>query len=448
MRSDQRGVPRTDRHLEFYQACAAFCERPVGRTEKVCGLSAGRYVRRMASFESSDEAKTQSSGSLLIKAVTGFWVLHLSYRTVIALLNRNLDEVFDPGLDLALGLGVLISCGYCIILQTTARRGLGFGLITAALLSFPASLLYASIELTSYYHLSPEVNGSGRNYTLPDGTAVEADASGTVTYRKAGHKPTTVKLSPAKEQLLAQAPSIVVSNATGWYFFYFGLGSFFVGMISAARLQRAERRAAEYERLAHTSQLLALRYQVNPHFLFNTLNSLSAMIMTRRLEAAERMILNLSSFFRSTLALDPTADITLAAELDLQRLYLDIESVRFRTRMAVELDVPDRLLSAQVPALILQPLAENAIKHGVSASTARVTIRIAASEASAGLLQLVITNEALEGRAAREVRDGVGVGLNNVAERLRNRFGNAASCMAESREASFQVTLRLPLVLE
>ncbi len=152
-----------------------------------------------------------------------------------------------------------------------------------------------------------------------------------------------VKLSPVKQRLRAGAIRTITANASGWYFFYFGLGCFFVGMSSARRLREAERRAAEFERLAQSAQLRALRYQVNPHFLFNTLNSLSSFIMTRRNDEAEAMILSLSAFFRSTLAIDPTDDVTLKEEIALQRLYLDVERARFPDRLEVSVDIPIHL---------------------------------------------------------------------------------------------------------
>ena len=96
-------------------------------------------------------------------------------------------------------------------------------------------------------------------------------------------------------------------------------------------------------REAQEAQLRALRYQINPHFLFNTLNSLSSLVLSRRTDAAERMMMNLSTFFRATLSADPTEDVRLGEEIKLQRLYLDIEQVRFPDRLSVEVDLPDAL---------------------------------------------------------------------------------------------------------
>jgi len=138
------------------------------------------------------------------------------------------------------------------------------------------------------------------------------------------------------------------------------------------------------EREAQSAQLRALRYQVNPHFLFNTLNSLSSLIIAGRAEEAESMVLKLSTFFRQSLTLDTGADISLAEEIALQRLYLDIERVRFPRRLKVEMDVPESLEKARLPALILQPLVENAIKHAVSTTRDTVTLSITAREAGPG----------------------------------------------------------------
>ena len=247
--------------------------------------------------------------------------------------------------------------------------------------------------------------------------------------------------------MLAEATSTIAGNATGWYFFYFGLGALFVGLASAERLRQAERRAADYERLAQVSQLRALRYQVNPHFLFNTLNSLSALILTQRLDQAETMILKLSAFFRTTLAIDPADDIDLQEEIALQGLYLDVESTRFADRLRVEMQIPDDTLRARVPALVLQPLVENAIKYGVARSRGLVTIRIEARREGTTLV-LRVANDCPPADDGSEGDHGTGVGLINVRERLNVRFGPDASCATELTDRNFVVTLRMPGALQ
>jgi len=162
-----------------------------------------------------------------------------------------------------------------------------------------------------------------------------------------------------------------------------------------------------------------LRYQVNPHFLFNTLNSLSALVMVGRSEQAERMIQSIAGFYRQSLTADPTGDVPLTDEIALQRAYLDIEAVRFPDRLRTEFDIPEHLRSACVPGMILQPLVENSIKYAVSATTRPVTIRITAREAE-GLLVLTVADD---GPAGPSAPGGTGIGLGNVRNRLEARFG-------------------------
>jgi hypothetical protein len=390
-------------------------------------------------------ARPLAGWKLATLAIVGFWCLHLLYRAVIALVSGNAAELFDPSLDLALFFGFVMSFGFCALLAAASQRGLAFGLGCAALLSLPASIVFASTELLLFYHLSPALDRSSQ-YKLPDGTLVTRRTSGEVSYTKpGGGQPFTVKLPPPKQAVIQQALQTVTQNATGWYFFFFGLGSFYVGMGHAARLRSMERRAATYRRLAQNAQLETLRYQINPHFLFNTLNSLSALMLGGRTEAAETMILNLSRFYRSTLAIDPMGDISLSDELQLQRLYLDIEAVRFPDRLRVAVDVAEELLDAQVPTLLLQPLVENAIKHGVARSPGLVTVAIVARR-EGDRLAIAIENEAPVPGSSEDAL-GTGIGLRNVEQRLETRFGSEASCTAGSvGPGRFRATVTLPLV--
>ena len=124
--------------------------------------------------------------------------------------------------------------------------------------------------------------------------------------------------------------------------------------------------------------------------------------MSGRSDRAENMLMALSTFFRTSLSMDPSADVSLAEEIAFQRLYLDIEKVRFPDRLEVEIDIPEQLEQARVPALILQPLIENAIKYGVSQTTARVKLSIRARFLDGGRMQLDVINEpaAAKARAA------------------------------------------------
>jgi two-component system LytT family sensor kinase len=241
-----------------------------------------------------------------------------------------------------------------------------------------------------------------------------------------------------------RVPRLIADGLVTWYFFFAAWASFYLAMSSAAQLRSAERRALRAERDAQAAQLKALRYQVNPHFLFNTLNSLSSLVMARREEEAETMIVNLSTFFRSSLAIDPADDITLAREIEFQRLYLDIEKVRFPRRLEVQTHIPKGLEAARVPPLILQPLVENAIKHGVARSARPVTLTIAAREEDARLV-LSVENDG-RGGDGTSTPDGTGVGLTNVCERLAARFGAGAECAhGPLPGGGYRVTITMPL---
>lgn len=385
---------------------------------------------------------------LASKCILGFMALHLAYRAINYALSDRLGSMLDPSLWCSMALAVGLSFGLCGVLGAVARRGLGIGLASAVALALPTSVAFSAGELAFYYHLSPEVNGTTTTRRLPDGTVVTQSASGEISYQRPGEaKPTIVKLSPIKERVRDGAVGTIARTASSWYFFFFGLGAFFVGMSSAHRLQVAERKASEFERLAHSAQLRALRYQINPHFLFNTLNSLSSLIMSRRLDQAETMILNLSAFFRSALAIDPTDDVALSEEIRLQRLYLDIERARFPGRLQVNVEVPPPLEAAHVPALLLQPLVENAIKYAVGRATERVTLDIRAEPLGDDGMRLVVENSDGAGPAGGPNTHGTGVGLSNVCERLRARFGAAASCEYGPRhEGGYRVAITLPVV--
>jgi len=242
---------------------------------------------------------------------------------------------------------------------------------------------------------------------------------------------------------------IAADTAVVWLFFFAAWSAVYLAAVSQRQALALQRRAALAETAAQAAQVRALRYQVNPHFLFNTLNSLSSLVMTERGAEAETMILKLSNFFRTSLSLDPNADVTLEEEIELQRLYLDIEKVRFPRRLKVEIDIPEGLGSARLPALILQPVVENAIKYGVSATKDKVTLRIAARYLEPKRLQLTVENSggtALKSPRQRSQHESTGVGLGNVCQRLDARFGRDANCtFGPLPEGGYRVVMTLPM---
>lgn len=250
--------------------------------------------------------------------------------------------------------------------------------------------------------------------------------------------------------IAAFAPTAVVSAASSstviqavlyWVWFFFAWAALYLALRYSYEVKAAERRARRVEGLAHAAQLRALQNQINPHFMFNTLNAISGLMLDGRVKQAEAMITGLSDFLRSTLSLDALSDITLADELRIQRMYLDIEQARFPD-MKVEIDCPEPLGAALVPALITQPIVENAVKYGVARTPGPTRIEIAASRQGDQLV-LVVEDD---GRAAAQAPAGLGVGLRNVANRLRSRFGLDHEFTAgRTQPEGFRVELALPL---
>jgi LytS/YehU family sensor histidine kinase len=237
-----------------------------------------------------------------------------------------------------------------------------------------------------------------------------------------------------------------------WLFFFLAWSAFYLANQAQADALRAQRKLADAESAAQAAQVRALRYQVNPHFLFNTLNSLSSLVMTGRTDRAEAMLLALSTFFRTSLSIDPGADVTLAEEIDLQRLYLDIEMARFPDRLQVEIDVPPGLQQARLPALLLQPIVENAIKYGVSKSRKTIVIRIEATPAADGRMLLEITNRLKNGgkdELPAATHEGTGLGLDNVCQRLEARFQGRANCrFGPMNSGGYKVAIVMPVEID
>jgi two-component sensor histidine kinase len=240
----------------------------------------------------------------------------------------------------------------------------------------------------------------------------------------------------------------IVDIALGRYFVILAWASFYFAMLAGAQARESQRREERFRSAAKAAELRSLRYQVNPHFLFNALNSLSALVMTGRPDKAEQMIQSLSRFYRHSLAEDTSSDVDLADEFDLQRQYLEIEKVRFPERLKTRYDLPDTLAGLQVPGMILQPLVENSVKYGVSASAAPVTVRLEAREEYGRLVITVSDDAPVKAKVkARKSGNGFGIGLANVRDRLAARFGAEASVTSGPVEGGgYETQLRIPVV--
>jgi two-component system sensor histidine kinase AlgZ len=228
----------------------------------------------------------------------------------------------------------------------------------------------------------------------------------------------------------------------------FGLGVLLYGLaaavnyllIESARVRDLETRALQVKLMARDAELRMLRTQVDPHFLFNSLNSISA-LTTLDPAAARAMIVQLADFFRHSLGLRADRKVTLAQELDLVRHFVAIEQVRFGERLHVGIEVDGDLESAcGLPPMLLQPLVENAVKHGVAQMLEPGRIRIHASRAGS-LLHIHVENDIdPDARPA----GGGGIGLENVRQRLAAYYGHDASIRWIREAASFRVELTLP----
>jgi LytS/YehU family sensor histidine kinase len=195
--------------------------------------------------------------------------------------------------------------------------------------------------------------------------------------------------------------------------------------------------------LAHDAQLKMLHYQINPHFLFNTLNAISSLVLDRRAEQAERMLLRLCAFLRYSLDRNPNELAPLGGELDAQRKYLEIEQTRFGEKLGVAFEVAPDVRSARLPSLILQPILENSIKHAITPSSGGALVQVSAWR-DGDLLRLRIEDDG-PGLAPKNGGERRGVGLANVRERLEVIYGQRAGMIAGNRpQGGFAVELWLP----
>lgn len=205
------------------------------------------------------------------------------------------------------------------------------------------------------------------------------------------------------------------------------------------------------EAQATSAQLAMLRYQLNPHFLFNTLNSISTLVLLKQTEPANAMLSRLSSFLRYTLVNEPTARVTVAQEIETLKLYLDIERMRFEERLRTEFRIDDAVRNGLMPSLLLQPLVENAIKYAVSPLEygAEITVeaqlvgpmlRVTVSDTGPGLSPGTDPSSVFGVSS-----DSTGIGLANIRDRLVQAYGeNQRFDISNRPEGGFQVVLELP----
>ena len=227
-----------------------------------------------------------------------------------------------------------------------------------------------------------------------------------------------------------------------WTGLYFGIKYYQL-------LQDERERGLKIATMAHETQLKMLRYQLNPHFLFNTLNAISTLILDKDGQLANTMVTRLSHFLRYSLDNDPMQKVTLSQEIEAMKLYLDIEKVRFAERLQVQFEIEEAARTALVPSLLLQPLVENAIKYAIAQSVHGGTIKIAARTFADELLLEVIDDGPGMTPLKKRPSDRQGVGLENIRERLRELYnGNQSFGVGTTDPHGLTIHIRIPLELE
>jgi hypothetical protein len=388
---------------------------------------------------------------IVLASVVGLWLCYFLLTTARGdLLDLGFEQEILWRRGLACLAGIVITLGLWLVLRLFDPMPLWAKISAALLLSLPVALaiaqanrlIFADMEERVFSRVAEQrgfgVRRSGAGDLLVDIPGASLPA---ITSPLSATDSVTVRA----DQWLGASSDQLIELLFGRYFMMLAWCALYLALLAGEKARAAERRESSYRRAAKAAELRSLRYQVNPHFLFNTLNSLSALVLTGRTQAAEKMIQTLSTFYRRSLAEDPTADVPLREEFALQQMYLDIEAVRFPQRLRAEYDLQPDVAEARVPGLILQPLVENSVKHAVAASTSTVTITLSA-KAEYGRLVITVSDDGDGPGKGQEPQAGFGIGLANVRERLEARFGSEASIVSGKVPGGYVTHLRLPLI--
>ena len=246
-------------------------------------------------------------------------------------------------------------------------------------------------------------------------------------------------------QLFLGAFYLSVTLIGAWSALYYAINFYLTVEEQADQLTRLETQAS-------SAQLAMLRYQLNPHFLFNTLNSISTLVLLKQTDRANAMLSRLSSFLRYTLINEPTAQVTIAQEVETLKLYLEIEKMRFEERLRPAFVIDPAVSHARLPSLLLQPLVENAIKYAVTPKEEGADITVTAQPAGDNVRIIVSdTGPGLNDGAIKPhipMSEGTGVGLPNIRDRLIQAFGERQRFETRSTPGGFSVIIEIPLNMD
>jgi sensor histidine kinase YesM len=313
-----------------------------------------------------------------------------------------------------------------------------FGWIEAVVFAVPLALLFGFMGLASFWvcQAAPIPLGLTRAFSTQLLAGVVSGSLWLAAGRGYALALDRTGVFPGLEAKQTEAAPLLLGLGVALYL----LAATLHYMIVAFEASReAERRALEFEIASREAELRALRAQIHPHFLFNSLNSINALIAARP-EEARRLSVRLADFLRRSLTVGSRETISLAEELDLAEQLLSIEKVRFGDRLAHVVVADDAARACPVPPLVLQPLVENAVTHGIAQMLDGGEIRIEA-ERRGGELRIVIVNPR---DADSPGRKGTGIGLQNVRRRLFALHRDAAEVTVVPGAASFRIELRLP----
>ena len=389
---------------------------------------------------------------LVLASIAGLWACYFVLVTIRAAIGLEMQGELLWRRALVCFAGMAITFLMWLLLRVFDRHRLGLQIGAALLLAVPASLAIAQVNLSVFADVQAEVESK---IAERRGYSIRRDESGNIIIEAPSMPGPDIEgpLGPdnaetnrvvlRSEDEAGKRWLPLVELAISRYFLLLSWAALYLALGAIGLARDAERREARFRSAARAAELRSLRYQVNPHFLFNALNSLSALVMTGKGERAEEMIQGLSSFYRHSLAENPTGDVELANEVALQRDYLAIEAVRFPERLRTAIDVPEAVAHYRVPGMILQPLVENSVKYAVAQVTRPVTISITAREEYG---RLVVTVADDGPGVCDELAHGFGIGLANVCDRLQARFGSDATIVSGPVEGGYRSELRLPLV--
>jgi sensor histidine kinase YesM len=311
--------------------------------------------------------------------------------------------------------------------------------LEAASLAVPLAVVYAFQTLASYYvcRSAPPLETAFPRFVATHGTAALVSSFLWVlgAFTLVSFLPEAGGVTSMTERFAPAVPTLFLFGVL----VYVLVTALHAVLHLFERGQDAERRRLASVLLAREAELKALRAQLDPHFLFNSLNSVAALTTTEPAKARQMCVL-FSDFLRRSLGASERADLPLGEELSLARDYLEIERVRFGHRLAIEERVEEGSLDARVPPLLLQPLVENAVTHGVATLLEGGTVSVEAARLGSSLVLTIANPFDADAGQAR----GAGVGLENVRKRLAAAYGERAALLTESAGGLFRVRVTLP----